>query len=91
MYGMTHFGKIFSDKLTNWLVDESIFKQSHFQMFVYYKYESYGSKLFVLSYLYDFLYWYTSEELRKWCVDKIGKRLHVKLLGYAHWFMSIGI
>ena len=35
------------------------------------------------------MYWYTFEALGKWFLDTLGKRFHVELLGYAHWFMSI--
>ena len=45
----------------------------------------------VLSYVDDFLYWYTSEAFGKWFVDTLGKIFHVNFLGYAHWFMSIRI
>ena len=44
-----------------------------------------------LSYVDDFVYWYTNEDLKKWFVDTLGKRFHVKFLGFAHWFMSIRI
>ena len=43
----------------------------------------------VLSYVDDFVYWYTSEDLGKWFLDALEKILHVNLLGYAYWFMSI--
>ena len=46
-------------------------------------------KYVVLSYVDDFVYWYTSEAFGKWFGDALGNRFHVKLLGYAHWFMSI--
>ena len=46
-------------------------------------------KKVVLSYVDDFVYWYTSEALGKWFGDALGNRFHVKLLGYAHWFTSI--
>ena len=55
MYGMTNSGKLFSDELANWLIDEAVFKQSHFQMSIYYKYAPDGSKLVVLSYVDDCL------------------------------------
>ena len=55
-------------------------------MSIYYKYASYVSKIVVLSYVYDCVYWYTNEAIGKWFVDNLGKRFHVKLLGYAHWF-----
>ena len=60
-------------------------------MSIYYKYALYGSRLFVLSYVDDCVYCYTNEYLGKWFVGTLGKRSHVKLLGYAHWFMSIRI
>ena len=90
MYGMTNSGKIFSDELTEWFL-EAVFIQSQCQMFIYYKYVSYGTKHFVLSYVDDFVYWYTYEYLGKWFVDTLGKIFHVQLLGYAHWFMSTRI
>ena len=60
-------------------------------MSVYYNYAPYGSKLVVLYYVDDCINWYTYEELGKLFVEKLGKRFHVKLIGYAHWFMSIRI
>ena len=35
MYGMTNYGKLFSDELTSLLIDKSGFNQSKFQMSVY--------------------------------------------------------
>ena len=60
-------------------------------MFIYYKYAPDGSKIVVLSYVDDFVFWYTNEDLGKWFVDNLGKIFHVNFLGYAHWFMSIKI
>ena len=60
-------------------------------MSIYYKYAPDGSKIVVLAYVDDCVYWYTSEVLVKWFVDNLGKRFHVNFLGYAHWFMSIRI
>ena len=60
-------------------------------MSIYYKYETYGTKIVVSYYVDDFVYWYTYEALRKWFVDTLGKRLHTNFLGYAYWFMSISI
>ena len=73
------------------MIDEAGFKHPKFQMYVYYKYTPDGSKLVLLSYVDDCVYWYTSEELGKWFVDKLGKIFHVNFLGYTHWFMSIKI
>ena len=58
---MTNYGKSFSDKVTNWMIDEAFFNQSKFQMSIYHKYAADGSKLVLLSYVDGFLYWYTSE------------------------------
>ena len=58
-------------------------------MSIYYKYAPYGSNIVVLSFVDDCVYWYTNEDPRKCFNDTLGKRFHVKLLGYAHWFMSI--
>ena len=60
-------------------------------MSIYYKYASDGSKISVLSYVDDCIYWYTSEAIGKWFVDTFKNILHVNFLGYAHWFMSIRI
>ena len=60
-------------------------------MSIYYKYAPYVSNIFVSSYVDDCVYWYTSEALGKWFVDTLGEIFHVNFLGYAHWFMSIGI
>ena len=56
-------------------------------MYVYYKYEPYGSKLVVLFYVDDCVYWYTCEEPGKWFVDTLGKIFHVNFPVYAHWFI----
>ena len=60
-------------------------------MSIYYKYAPDASKKSFLSYVDDCVYWYTNEDLGKWFVDTLGKRFHVNLLGYSHWFMSIRI
>ena len=60
-------------------------------MSIYYKYAPDGSKIVVLSYVYDCVYWYTNEDIGKWFVDTLGKIFHVNFLGFAHWFMSIRI
>ena len=60
-------------------------------MYIYYKYAPDGSKIVVLSYVDDCVYWYTNEYLGKCFVDTLGNIFHVNFLGYAHWFMSIRI
>ena len=90
MYGMTNSGKLFADELTEWLIKEG-FVQSQCQMSIYYKYAPDGSKIVVLSYVDDFFYWYTNEDLLKCFFDTLGKIFYVNFLGFAHWFMSIVI
>ena len=58
-------------------------------MSIYCNYAPYGTKIVVLAYVDDCVYWYTSESIGKWFVDDIEKILRVKFLGYANWFMSI--
>ena len=41
-YDMNNSGNLISNELTNWLIDESNFKQSQCQMYLYYKYAPYG-------------------------------------------------
>ena len=48
MYGMTNYGKLFSDEFTEWLL-EAGFIQSQCHMSIYYKYAPDGSKIVVLS------------------------------------------
>ena len=84
------WNKSFADDLTEWLIEEG-FIQSQFQISIYYKYATDGSKIVFLSYVDDCVYWYTNEDLGKWFVDTLGKRFCVNFLGFAHWFMSIRI
>ena len=86
-YVMTKYGKIFADDLTECLL-ETGFKRYQCHMSIYYKYEPYGSKIVVLSYVDDCVYWYDYEDIGKWFVDALGNIFHVKFLGYEHWFMS---
>ena len=87
---MTNSGKLFADESQNGYLKQ-VCIQSQCQMSIYYKYAPDGSKIVVLSYVDDFFYWYTNEDLGKLFVDDLGKIFHVKFLGYAHWFMSIRI
>ena len=90
MYGMTNSGKLFDDDLIEWLIEEG-FMQSQCHISIYYKYAPDGSKIVVLSYVDDCVYWYTNEDPGKWFVDTLGKIFHVNFLGFAHCFMSIRI
>ena len=59
MYGMTNYGKLFAYEITEWL-PEAVFIKSQCQSSIYYKYAPYGTKVFVLYYVDDCVYWYTS-------------------------------
>ena len=85
---MTKYGNLFVDNLTELLLEAS-FIQYQCQMSIYNKYVPDGTKVVVLSYVYECVYWYTSEALGKLFVNNLGKIFHVNFLGYAHWFMSI--
>ena len=61
---MTNSGKLFSDELTEWLLEAGFIK-SQCQMSIYYKYAPDDTKSFVLSYVDDCVYWYTYEALGK--------------------------
>ena len=58
-------------------------------MSIYYNDAPDGSKTLVLSYVYNYVYWYTSEASVKWFVDTLVQIFYVSFLGYAHWFMPI--
>ena len=91
MHGMTNSGKLFVDELINWLIDKAGVDQFKCQISVYYKYAPYGLKLVVLCFIDDCVYCYTYEELVNFFVDTIEKVLHLRFLGYAHWFLTIRI
>ena len=44
MYGMTNSEELFADEFPYWLINESGFKKSQYQMSIYYKYAPYGTK-----------------------------------------------
>ena len=57
MYGITNSRKLFADELTEFLLKAGFIK-SQCQMSIYYKYAPDGSKIVVLYYVYDCVYWY---------------------------------
>ena len=87
---MTNFRKLFEDDLTDWLIGAG-FIPYQFHVSIYYKYAPDGTKTVVLSYVDDYVYWYTNEAYGKWSVDTLGKRCHVNFLVISYWFMSIRI
>ena len=83
---MTNSGKLFADELTECYLQAG-YIQSQCQMSIYYKQAPDGTKIVVLSYVDDCVYWYTSEAIGKWFMDNLGKIFHMTFLGYANWFM----
>ena len=79
MYGMTSSEKLFSDELTEWLL-EAGFIQSQCHIFIYYMYEPDVSKFVVLYSVDECVYWYTNEDLGKWFVDTLEKNIPCELL-----------
>ena len=61
MYGMNNYINIFYNERTNFFIDEAGLSQSKYQMSIYYKYAPDGSKLVVLFYVDDCVYFYISE------------------------------
>ena len=87
---MTNSVKLIYDYLTDFLL-EAGFIQYQCHIFIYYKYAPDGTKIVVLSYVDDCVYWYIFEALGKWFVETMGKRFHVSFLEYTNWFVSIMI
>ena len=58
---MNNYGNLFDDNLKNGLIDEAKLKKSQCKMSIYYRYAPYGSKLVVLYYADDCVYWYKYE------------------------------
>ena len=88
---MTNYGKLFSDELTGYFINESGFKQYQLLMYIKYKYAPYGTKSVVLYYVNYYVYWCTCEALGKWFLYNLGKRFHVNFMGFSHWFIYISI
>ena len=80
---MTNSIKLFSDELTECLLEAGFIK-SQCQMYFYYKYAPDGTKIVVLSYADGCVYCYIYEALGKCFVNDIGKISHVNFLEYAH-------
>ena len=72
VYFMTNSGNLFANELMERLL-EAGFIQYKCHMSIYYKYAPDGSKIVVLSYVDDCIYWYTYEATGKWFVDTLGK------------------
>ena len=90
VYGITDYGKVFADDLTEWLLESGLI-QYQCQMSICYNSSPDGKILFLKSYVDDCVYQYTYKDLRNWFVDNLVDIFYVNFLGYSHWFMSIDI
>ena len=85
IYHMDISGKISAGKLINWMIYEARFKQSECQISIQHKYEPNVSRLVVLYYVNDCVYWCLCEEIGKWFMyNRLRKRFNMKFLGHAH-------
>ena len=50
-------------------------------MSIYYKYAPYGTNIVVLFYVDYYVYWYTSEALGEWFVEKLRIEIPCEILG----------
>ena len=80
MYDITNSVKLFDDELKGWLL-ESGFIRFQCQISIYYKDATEGTKNIVLSYVYGYIYWYTSEALGKWFVDTLVDKYEINHTG----------
>ena len=80
---MTNYGNLFDDEFTEWLF-EAGFIEYQCQISIYYKDAPDGTKVVVLSYVDNLVYWYTYEDLGNIFVDTLRKTFHVNFLGYAY-------
>ena len=76
MYGMTNSGNLFDYELIDFLLQVGFIKYQY-HVSIYYKYVTEGTRIVVLYYDDDCVYWYTYEALGKWFVDALGKIFHV--------------
>ena len=86
MYGKNYSGNLFSDELTEWLI-ESGFILYQFSISIYYKYAPNGERKMFYLMLTNCVYWYIAEDLVKRFVDTLGNILHVNFLGFYYLFM----
>ena len=70
MYGITNYGKLFANELTEWLLEVGFIRYKC-QMSIYYKYAPNGTNIVLLSYVDDYVYWYTSEAIGKCIVETL--------------------
>ena len=88
MYGMTNYEKLFAYELTNCLIDASGFKLSQCHIYIYYKYEPDGSKLVVLYYVDDCVYWYIKMVFGYYWKEVLCEIIRICTLVYVHYYIT---
>ena len=76
---MVNAGKLFADKLTEWLLEKG-FVQFQCQLFIYYKYLPYRKQMLFCIMLMNVSIVILMKLLEKWSGSTIGNRLRVNFL-----------
>ena len=90
MYGMMYSGKYWFQELREWLVNEG-FKQRKTRPCLFWKVFPDGSVVKLLDYVNDILYFSTPDTTLKIFWGNLTSRFDVKMLGQAHWYLSMWI
>jgi hypothetical protein len=90
MYGMSLSGKYWYQELQEWLLENSFMQSKVIACFFWKNFED-GSKIYLLDYVDDCLYYGTSEASLKIFEKEISARFDLTLMGQAHWYLSTRI
>ena len=90
MYGTTLCGKYWYLDLLDFL-KEIGFKEGNCVKCFFVKEFPDGTKLFLLNYVDDMLYYGTNPSRVQEFEEQLGKRFHLELLGQAHWYLGTRI
>jgi hypothetical protein len=90
MYGMSLSGKYWYQELQEWLIANG-FMQSKVIACLFWKTFPDGSKVYLLDYVDDCLYYGTNDTTLKEFEVKISGRFDLTLMGQAHWYLSTRI
>ena len=90
MYGMALSGKYWYQELQEWLLENG-FIQSKVIACLFWKTFEDGSKVYLLDYVDDCLYYGTSDVSLKKFETEISARFDLTLMGQAHWYLSTRI
>ena len=91
MYGQTISGRYWYDELTGWLTNEYKCYCSRSAPSLYIKTYNDGSKLFMLNYVDDMLYFGTTSTTEKQFEHDLKNKYAVDFKGQADWYLSVHI